>query len=225
VSRGIAECRRCGAPLVTEQGESTAVASEPVTIEPVTTWPTMSLPSSAPERNVDLSGVVTVLLVADAATVLLAWAVPVLHYVFDVLCLATVVVFLIWLYGARTNVAPNQPQRLRRGWAIGAWFVPVFNLVVPVRIVADIARTDGQSNASLYATLAAWWSCWVLAWATGFRKVDQVVVLQDGSTFENRSLVITPGATLLSSLFTAAAAIMLVVVVHRITTQQARIAS
>jgi len=175
-------------------------------------------------RTIGLSNVLTVLLAADAAVVLFGQFVPFLYFIFEVLFLATSVVFLIWLYRVRTNVTPNRPQRWRRGWAVGAWFVPVFNLVVPARIVADIGRADGGPHRSLDVQVAAWWVCWLLAWVTGIRYVDQVVVDQNGATFENRSLFATLGDTLLSSVFTAAAAILLLVVVRRITTQQARFA-
>jgi hypothetical protein len=97
----------------------------------------------------------------------------------------------------------------------------VFNLVVPVWIVADIGHADGRPHRSLDVQLAAWWLCWLLAWATSIRYVDQVGVDQNGFPFENRSLYATLGDTLLSSVFTAAAAILLLVVVRRITAQQA----
>jgi hypothetical protein len=54
--------------------------------------------------------------------------------------------------------------------------------------------------------------------------VNQVTVAQNGAIFQNRSLYATLGDTLLSSIFTAAAAILLLAVVRRITTEQARIA-
>lgn len=205
-SGGIAECRRCGASLVPNQETSTLVEPRQVT---------------ARERNVELSLVLTVLLVADAAAVVLARFVPFLSLAHDVLFLATAVVFLVWLHRARRHVAPNQPQRWSPGWAVGAWFVPVFNLVVPVRIVLDIWRTDGRSNPSLKVLITAWWTCWLLAWLTGIRYVNQVGVDQNGFPFARSSLFASLGDTLLSAICTAAAAILLVVIVRRITVQQA----
>lgn len=56
------------------------------------------------------------------------------------LYLATAVVWIIWLYKARKNVDDwdADGQRLGAGWAIGGWFVPLGNLVLPAIVTKDV---------------------------------------------------------------------------------------
>lgn len=55
--------------------------------------------------------------------------------------LVAVTIFLIWLYRARGNAEALRPgvSRLGRGWALGAWFVPLANLVLGPMVVATTA--------------------------------------------------------------------------------------
>jgi hypothetical protein len=56
---------------------------------------------------------------------------------------ATAMVWLAWQYGHAANAERlgHSPQ-LGRGWAIGGWFVPVANLVMPVQQLLDSARAS-----------------------------------------------------------------------------------
>jgi hypothetical protein len=74
------------------------------------------------------------------------------------------VVFLCWLYRARVNaeMLAGHPQRLGRGWTIGAWFVPLGNVVLPPMVVADIWRASSRRSSGL---VAAWWTAVLSAWA------------------------------------------------------------
>lgn len=74
-----------------------------------------------------------------------------------VLLLAAGVVFLLWLYQARVNaeMLAARPLWLGRGWAIGAWFVPLANLMLPPMVVADVRRASSGRSSSL---VAAWWT-------------------------------------------------------------------
>lgn len=74
------------------------------------------------------------------------------------------VVFLFWLYRARVNaeMLAGQPQRLGRGWTIGAWFVPLGNVVLPPLVVADTWRASSRRSSGL---VAAWWTAVLSAWA------------------------------------------------------------
>jgi hypothetical protein len=57
---------------------------------------------------------------------------------------ASVTVFLTWLWRARVNSErlSGVRHRMGRGWTIGAWFCPVVNLWFPRRIVDDIWRAS-----------------------------------------------------------------------------------
>ncbi|MFJ3926434.1 DUF4328 domain-containing protein [Streptomyces sp. NPDC090022] len=84
--------------------------------------------------------------------------------------LPTIVVFIIWFHRVRSNGGIFRPDgfTLGRGWAIGAWFVPVANLVMPCRIALQTWRAstqrgpDGSDRPAPVALLMSWWAFWVL---------------------------------------------------------------
>ncbi|QYO65100.1 DUF4328 domain-containing protein [Leptolyngbya sp. 7M] len=47
--------------------------------------------------------------------------------------IATIVLFLVWLYRAHKNLFSLKPTHLdfSPGWAVGWWFIPFLNLVRP----------------------------------------------------------------------------------------------
>ncbi len=58
--------------------------------------------------------------------------------IFNLLVLiATIIVFLIWEHRSNSNLRPLGVPRpeFSSGWAVGSWFVPIVNLVVPFQIV------------------------------------------------------------------------------------------
>ncbi|MEU9302525.1 DUF4328 domain-containing protein [Streptomyces sp. NPDC048269] len=85
--------------------------------------------------------------------------------------LATATVFIVWFYRVRVNGEIFRPDAFSqgRGWAIGAWFIPVGNLFLPFRTARQIwtASTqlgpDGSYRHVSSAPLTAWWTVWVAA--------------------------------------------------------------
>ncbi len=94
---------------------------------------------------------------------------------------ATIVLFSMWLYRAASNLeALGHPKHLREhspGWAVGSFFVPFVNLVVPYRAVKEVwAKSDPEevgeeggapfgyySAASTPAYFKAWWGFWLVS--------------------------------------------------------------
>jgi hypothetical protein len=73
--------------------------------------------------------------------------------------------FIVWSYRARRNVdrLPGSQPYWPTGFTIGAWFIPLANLVLPCLVVADIARNsvdprDTCGRRAMTALAAAWWS-------------------------------------------------------------------
>ncbi|MFF1462647.1 DUF4328 domain-containing protein [Streptomyces sp. NPDC058330] len=104
--------------------------------------------------------------------------------------LATAVLFLLWFRRVRGNaeVFDAGMQPMRRGWAIGAWFVPVGNLWLPRRIAGGIWSAStvpgtGQGGRSgSQALLNLWWGAWIctLLFARyAERRYDRAVVFDD----------------------------------------------
>lgn len=133
--------------------------------------------------------------------------------------LAAVVLVLIWFYQARGNAAwSDWPQRLARPWAIWGWFVPVIFFWFPVRIMAGIWRASQPpaDREKPMVTVAAWWSCWLLAWLTGYRHTSATVHAGGPVTVSTSNVGLYFEGTLASKLFAAAAAVLLAFVVRTV---------
>lgn len=85
--------------------------------------------------------------------------------------IATVVVFLMWLYRVSNNVAAfGATTQHSSGWAVGSFFVPIMNLFVPYQAVSDIWKksepnaTDAFSyGVSPPGFFPAWWGFWIVS--------------------------------------------------------------
>jgi hypothetical protein len=74
------------------------------------------------------------------------------------------VLFLRWLHRAFRNLhAPGMPlARYTPGWAVGSWFVPFVNLVVPKKATNDAWRA-GDPYAEVPGFVHLWWAGWIVA--------------------------------------------------------------
>lgn len=92
----------------------------------------------------------------------------------------------VWLYRAVERVRKAGAQGLSVGpWgAVGWWFVPLANLFMPVRIVAELrkAAIDPRDWQAVTGSIliALWWTCWIGA---GLANAALVVAGQDGDEF------------------------------------------
>lgn len=89
-----------------------------------------------------------------------------------IIYLTTVVFFCIWLYRAYDNLrAFNSVSRLdySPGWAVGSFFIPFVNLVMPYRAVKEVWEKSGPPEEALLsapnppALFPIWWLFWLLA--------------------------------------------------------------
>ncbi len=91
---------------------------------------------------------------------------------YRLLCVATGVVFIVWMYRvARNHELLGRPgSRFSPGWAIGGWFIPFANLVIPGRqmsqlwqgAVASTPRGDPAWRSVPRGRLVmAWWALYV----------------------------------------------------------------
>jgi hypothetical protein len=108
-----------------------------------------------------LAAVLVIVLIVDAAAWLGAIVLPVLGVVSGFGFFVALVMFLFWFYRARVNAeGRGWPQRLSRGWAIGAWFAPVVNFWFPFRIMVDIWRAGlpEQARTNIALLPGIWWA-------------------------------------------------------------------
>ncbi|MFI8518367.1 DUF4328 domain-containing protein [Streptomyces sp. NPDC085481] len=138
------------------------------------------------------------------------------------LLVATATVFIIWFHRLRQNaeVWAGDLQGRSTGWAIGAWFIPVANLVIPRGVAADIWRASRREpyaadGGGEFALLNGWWTLFVLDALVGrvasrmYDKADTV----DG-------IVTATGWLMTSDLLNIAAAVLAILFVRKLTSMQ-----
>ena len=185
--------------------------------------PAGDLPPAVPARTYDLQGLataLTVMLAISALTALIGIAAGMILIITFLVSVPITIVFLIWFYRARQNAGHlDWRQRWSPGWAIGGWFVPVCFLWFPYQIMADIWRAGlaAENRKQLAYLPGAWWACWCLAWFTGYRRPpagsgdSSATVAVHGSTFG-----LYFGGSAVSLVFGAAAAVLLALIVRRV---------
>lgn len=157
-----------------------------------------------------LAAALTVLLGASAAANLTGTVVTGGLIAAALLYLPVIPVFLVWFYRARKNAdGRGQKQGRSPGWAIGAWFIPFANLVLPFQIMLDIWRANQPEERRSRATVLPgfWWGCWI----------GGGIIREVASRLESASGEPARGLDILADLLTAAAAILLVLIVRAVT--------
>ena len=87
--------------------------------------------------------------------------------------IATVVLFLMWLYRAHENlqafgVRKNQLE-YSSGWAVGSFFVPFVSLVVPYRAIRELWRKSVPESSNMFGSISppgffpVWWGFWIVS--------------------------------------------------------------
>lgn len=140
--------------------------------------------------------------------------------------LAAGVVFIVWLWRARSNaeLLCQAPHRRGRGWIIGGWCCPIVNLWFPKQVVDDvIAASDPRtppraSNLQgLHANglLLAWWITWVASLVIGnMGGTDYASALPDVSETATAAGLSTIGAV--AAIVSAVLAIRVIHLVNRL---------
>jgi hypothetical protein len=141
--------------------------------------------------------------------------------------LTCAVLMICWLYIARTNAETYSPFvfQLSRGWAIGAWFVPVGALFLPLMVALDThrgtiaGRTPGRKPSG-GAITGWWWGFWLVGYmfllgafgAGGSKGDDLADPLRNLHEMQTTSRDVEPAFVLL-----AVAAVLLLLYVRKIT--------
>jgi hypothetical protein len=63
--------------------------------------------------------------------------------------LVTLVALMVWMFRAARNVAllGRRPLKWGPGWAIGAWFIPLANFVIPYLMIDEVHRASDPDRA------------------------------------------------------------------------------
>lgn len=104
---------------------------------------------------------------ADIATTEMLLGLLVIAYLF-LLLLPAGVCWCLWQARSHRRLQSLRPQaafRTTPGWGVGSWFVPVANLWVPFRAVADLWRNSAPPGASgpepTPPDVGRWWTLFV----------------------------------------------------------------
>lgn len=101
---------------------------------------------------------------------------------------AGAIVFLVWLYRAYANLFPLGAEHLNStpGWAVGVYFIPIFNLFRPYQVMAELWRKSDvnvwTTEAKSAAIVGWWWGGCIAAWLASrasFRAASRVENLSD----------------------------------------------
>ncbi|WFE24961.1 DUF4328 domain-containing protein [Solwaraspora sp. WMMD791] len=95
------------------------------------------------------------------------------------LIVAACVPMIMWTYRVRSNLDafPGAGATMSRGWAIAGWLVPVANLFVPYRVVANAAR-DSLWQAATPVVVRVWWAAFL-----GYQLLNRVASRQGDRVF------------------------------------------
>ncbi|MFD8543253.1 DUF4328 domain-containing protein [Streptomyces sp. NPDC059649] len=133
--------------------------------------------------------------------------------------IAAGVVFLVWLWRARLNaelLAGAAAQRRSRAWVVGGWFTPVANLWVPYQVVSDIWRASAARRPAAAGLVMAWWAPLVVSTIIG-RALARFYLSEE---ITEEGLLSAAKLSTLSTVLDAAAGVLVVLIIRRITAWQ-----
>lgn len=133
--------------------------------------------------------------------------------------------FIVWIWRAAKNqhALGREPERLGSGWALGGWFVPLANFVIPVLVAQDlwrgsdiaIARGDPRWRIGARSWLIGWWWGLFLVPMLGWPVADAGDRTQTLSELRGANLL-----ALVTMLAACAAAVLGLLVVRRLDERQ-----
>ncbi len=141
--------------------------------------------------------------------------------------LVSVVVFLMWHHRVYRNLPAlgMNDRRFSPGWAVGQWFIPIFNLFRPYQTIAETWR--GSDPAPLHnrtqerfartnvALIGWWWAFFIIMDALN-RGASRFAMRAD--TLDE--VMLADGLLVLAALVTVPATVLAILVVHRIDRRQ-----
>lgn len=110
----------------------------------------------SPSLAVGLLGATAALPVLAFALGWLGVGIPYARWVEMGLALASIVVVLVFLHGAFTALRGR--ARFSPGMAVGGWFIPIANFVIPALVLRDGWRASvGRGGGIAFLWMIAWW--------------------------------------------------------------------
>jgi hypothetical protein len=105
------------------------------------------------------------------------------------LFVVTGIIWLVWWAKAHRAASDGRGDlRYGRGWAIGGWFVPFANLVVPKRVADDLwtasrePRRPRDAGVARSRSVLAWWATYIAAGVLSFTVTGRARTVSDEIT-------------------------------------------
>lgn len=127
--------------------------------------------------------------------------------------LAQIIVGIIWMYRASENVTRFgiTDRTFGPGWAVGAWFIPVANLVLGWFVIREIWKgsQQGVSNTDwkqvrMPAWIIAWWTFFTTSYVVSYAASGYTLVKTFGAIFTDPMVPPTPPDVYVATLASAA---------------------
>lgn len=128
------------------------------------------------------------------------------------------VAFLRWFRRAYSNVPGLlSPRTHGEGWAVGAWFVPLLNLVRPKRIADELWRSSEPEGepGRVPVYLHVWWAAWLLTHIVGYLASTTLVDAEDIGTVR-----VAAGWIVVADILAVLAGLLLIRFVQDVTMRQ-----
>lgn len=139
-----------------------------------------------------------------------------------VIYVGVVVTFLFWIYRASKNLAGlgiSEPK-FSPGGAVGWWFVPIWNLWQPFRVVSEIWEGSHPEGRSRPPMLWVWWMVWLISGWIGTIYFRMFMGNLDTANIED--LILSSQMSIVSDVIAIPATLLLIWVVWRITGNQTK---
>ena len=92
-------------------------------------------------------------------------ALPAFLWLPSLLSWAVIVLWLIWQHGSTANLWARgyRDLKIRPGWAVGWWFIPFANYVMPLVAMLELDRRSTPDGVPRKASplLGWWWAAWL----------------------------------------------------------------
>jgi Domain of unknown function (DUF4328) len=147
------------------------------------------------------------------------------------LTLAVAVLTMVWMYRLATNhdLLGRPGTRFGRGWAIGGWFIPFANFVIPVLQFRQLWQGSDWTHpphdpewrrAPVAAVLWVWWIVFVVSWVVSASASGTFSAQPETDSELVREFDQAFAGLVASDLFTIAAAVLYLVVISQLTQRQ-----